>query len=83
VQITVPDELRGRIMGLYALVFAGMTPIGSLMMGSIAERWGVGVACMVGGIMGTLLVSGLALAWRRRQGPSGSTPPGADASAVP
>jgi hypothetical protein len=27
VQITVPDDLRGRIMGLYALVFAGMTPI--------------------------------------------------------
>jgi predicted MFS family arabinose efflux permease len=83
VQITVPDELRGRIMGLYALVFAGMTPIGSLMMGSIAERWGVGVACMVGGIMGTLLVSGLTLAWRRRQGPSNPTPAGPDAPAVP
>src|SRR6185437_12919060 len=38
VQITVPDDLRGRIIGLYALVFAGMTPIGSLIMGSVAER---------------------------------------------
>jgi MFS family permease len=81
VQITVPDELRGRIMGLYALVFAGMTPIGSLLMGSIAERWGVGVACMVGGTMGLLLVSGLTLVWRqRRVGPS---PPGPDTPAVP
>src|SRR5581483_8212630 len=52
VQITVPDDLRGRIMGLYALVFAGMTPIGSLIMGSIAERWGVSVACAVGGLVG-------------------------------
>jgi MFS-type transporter involved in bile tolerance (Atg22 family) len=83
VQITVPDELRGRIMGLYALVFAGMTPIGSLLMGSIAERWGVGAACMVGGTMGTLLVSGLALAWRRRPERSGATPAGPDAPAVP
>jgi len=83
VQITVPDELRGRIMGLYALVFAGMTPIGSLLMGSIAERWGVGVACMVGGAMGLLLVSGLTLAWRERQRRVGPTPPGPDTPAVP
>jgi MFS family permease len=83
VQITVPDELRGRIMGLYALVFAGMTPIGSLLMGSIAERWGVAVACMVGGVMGTLLISTLTLAWRRRPERGGPTPPGLDAPAVP
>ena len=83
VQITVPDELRGRIMGLYALVFAGMTPIGSLLMGSIAERWGVAVACMVGGVMGTLLISTLTLAWRRRAERGGPTPPGLDAPPVP
>src|SRR5690242_12710604 len=56
VQITVPVDLRGRIMGLYALVFAGMTPIGSLMMGTIAERWGVDRACAVGGSVGLLLI---------------------------
>jgi MFS family permease len=83
VQITVPDELRGRIMGLYALVFAGMTPIGSLLMGWIAERWGVAVACMVGGVMGTLLISTLTLAWRRRAERGGPTPPGLDAPPVP
>ena len=83
VQITVPDELRGRIMGLYALVFAGMTPIGSLLMGAIAERWGVAAACMVGGVMGALLVATLTLAWRRRQARAGPTPPGLDVAAVP
>jgi predicted MFS family arabinose efflux permease len=83
VQITVPDDLRGRIMGLYALVFAGMIPIGSLLMGGIAEHWGVSVACMVGGVMGTLLISALTLAWRRRQQRAGPTPPGLDAPAVP
>ncbi len=40
-QIAVPDELRGRVMGLYALVFARMTPIGALIMGTVAEHWGV------------------------------------------
>ena len=72
VQITVPDELRGRIMGLYALVFAGMTPIGALLMGTIAERWGVARACQVGGTMGLLLVVTLTLVWGRRQPGRGS-----------
>jgi predicted MFS family arabinose efflux permease len=83
VQITVPDELRGRIMGLYALVFAGMTPIGSLLMGTIAERWGVARACAVGGSTGLLLVTGLTLAWRRRLRSGEATPPAHDGRPVP
>jgi predicted MFS family arabinose efflux permease len=83
VQITVPDELRGRIMGLYALVFAGMTPVGSLLMGTIAERWGVARACAVGGTMGLLLVSGLTLAWRRHQRDAEPSPAPPDRRSVP
>jgi predicted MFS family arabinose efflux permease len=83
VQITVPDELRGRIMGLYALVFAGMTPIGALIMGTVAERWGVLRACAVGGTMGLLLITTLTLAWRQAPGRAG-TPPATDgAPSVP
>jgi predicted MFS family arabinose efflux permease len=83
VQIQVPDALRGRIMGLYALVFAGMTPIGSLLMGTIAEQWGVSRACAVGGTTGLLLISGLTLAWRHRQRHAGPTPPPVDGRSVP
>jgi len=83
VQIQVPDELRGRIMGLYALVFAGMTPFGSLFMGAVAERWGVLRACAVGGAAGLLLISALTLAWRHRQGRGGPTPPPIDGLSVP
>lgn len=83
VQITVPDELRGRIMGLYALVFAGMTPIGSLLMGTIAERWGVARACAVGGTTGLLLVSGLTFAWRRHQRGAEPSPAPPDRRSVP
>ncbi len=83
VQITVPDELRGRIMGLYALVFAGMTPIGALLMGTIAERWGVARACAVGGSAGLLLVAGLTLAWRGRLRRGEATPPAPGGHPVP
>jgi len=74
VQIAVPDELRGRVMGLYALVFAGMTPIGALIMGTVAEHWGVSRACAVGGAAGLLLILALTAAWRRRH-PAPSLPP--------
>ena len=74
VQIAVPDELRGRVMGLYALVFAGMTPIGALIMGTVAEHWGVSRACAVGGAAGLLLILALTGAWRRRH-PASAPPP--------
>lgn len=68
-QLTVPDELRGRLMGLYALVFAGVTPIGSFLVGSIAETLGVPAACAAGGGTGLLIVLALTLSWRRRHSP--------------
>ena len=37
VQTTVPDDLRGRVMGVYMLMFFGGMPIGSLLVGSMAE----------------------------------------------
>jgi len=36
VQTHVPDHLRGRVMGIYTLVFFGSTPIGSLIAGNLA-----------------------------------------------
>jgi MFS family permease len=80
VQIAVPDELRGRVMGLYALVFAGMTPIGALLMGTVAEHWGVSRACAVGGGAGLVMILTLTAVWRRRHPagagePAPSTPP--------
>src|SRR6059036_1512929 len=66
VQITVPDELRGRLMSLYAMVFVGMTPIGSFMVGTIAERAGVATACVTGGAALVSIVA-LSVAARRRR----------------
>jgi len=38
VQSIVPDELRGRVTGLYALMYTGGEPLGSLAMGLLAGR---------------------------------------------
>ncbi len=40
IQSYVPDHLRGRVMGVYVLVFMGTMPIGSLLVGGVAEKFG-------------------------------------------
>ena len=65
-QLIAPDALRGRVMGLYAMAFAGVTPFGSLLIGTIAEHLGVRAACALGGAAGLLAVSALVLVARRR-----------------
>ena len=37
VQTRTPDELRGRVMGIYALAFLGLTPFGSILAGATAR----------------------------------------------
>ena len=37
VQTLVPDELRGRVMGVYTLGFFGMMPVGALLAGTVAQ----------------------------------------------
>lgn len=57
VQTLVDDDKRGRVMSLYAMALMGMTPVGSLISGSLASRigpqWTVcigGVSCILGAI---------------------------------
>ncbi len=40
-QLTVPEHLRGRVMSLYFLLFAGSTPVGGLVVGSASGALGV------------------------------------------
>ena len=43
-QTLVQDEMRGRVMSMYALAFVGLPPVGSLLIGSLSDvigwRWG-------------------------------------------
>ena len=40
IQSRIPDELRGRVMAVYLLVFFGSFPLGSLLAGQMAESLG-------------------------------------------
>jgi len=48
IQKRVPDELRGRVMGLYSLIFQGFSPFGSLGIGVLANMVGVRAAVLCG-----------------------------------
>lgn len=50
-QLLTPGHLRGRIMSLYVLLFAGTTPIGAFLLGNAAERIGVQPAVVAFGII--------------------------------
>ena len=41
VQVTTPPELRGRVMGLYLLIFLGGSPIGSPLIGWFSDLIGI------------------------------------------
>lgn len=50
VQTLVEDSLRGRVMGIYTFIFFGFMPIGSLLMGTLAEYFSEPIAVITGAI---------------------------------
>ena len=59
-QLAAPDRLRGRLMALYMLLFAGSTPIGGYMTGQMAEHLGVQTTV---GICACLAMVGVAIGY--------------------
>jgi MFS family permease len=58
VQNRVPDELRGRVMAVYATMFMGVQPVGALLAGGMAKHIGApltlaifGILCFVGSVI--------------------------------
>jgi MFS family permease len=50
-QTIVPDEMRGRVMGVWSLVFGAMIPFGSLEAGAVAHWLGTPFALGLGAII--------------------------------
>ncbi len=50
-QSVVEDRMRGRIMSLYTMAFVGTLPLGSLYAGWLADRIGVRLTVMLGGLV--------------------------------
>src|SRR4051794_20979694 len=50
-QTIVPDEMRGRVMGVWSLIFGAMIPLGSLEAGAVAHWFGSSLALGFGAII--------------------------------
>jgi MFS family permease len=64
VQGRVPEELRSRLMAVYATMFMGVQPIGALLAGGLAKRVGAphalgtfGLVCLLGSLFFVLRVA--------------------------
>jgi MFS family permease len=66
VQLGAPDQLRGRLIGLYLFAFVGLAPIGGLLSGWLAELGGTELAFAVAGVT-SLVTIGIAGVRRSRQ----------------
>ncbi len=50
IQVSTEPQMRGRVMALYMMVFIGATPIGSPLIGWVAQAFGARWAVGIGGI---------------------------------
>jgi len=66
-QTIVPDEMRGRVMGVWSLVFGAMIPLGSLEAGAVAHCGGTPFALAFGAIICAASALVTLLVIRRRQ----------------
>jgi MFS family permease len=67
IQIAADEHYRGRVISHYTQSFLGMMPWGSLLLGYLASRIGIGESVTLGG---TVVVASAALAWFNRPRPT-------------
>ena len=71
IQLNSSDDMRGRVMSVYTLVFGGVIPIGSLFTGQVTELVGAPGCMIVSGIIGILAAAYTIFIMRNRRHPSG------------
>jgi MFS family permease len=67
VQLAVDPELRGRVMGVYMLVFIGGTPIGAPIIGALTNHFGARVGMAICGVVPMLAAAAMATFIARRR----------------
>jgi MFS family permease len=93
IQAMVPEELRGRVMAVYSMMFMGMAPLGALLSGVLAHRLGApltvglgGAACATGATVFALRLPALRAEGRRlvvaQEAAGGEPPAGRTAASV-
>jgi len=68
VQLSVPADMRGRVMGIYMLVFLGGAPLGSPLTGWVAELFGTRIAILAGAVISVAATGAVAALVARRRG---------------
>jgi hypothetical protein len=63
-QAAVPDEMRGRLQGVFIVVVAGGPRLGDFLAGSVGDMASPGVAVTGGGMACVVAVGLLAAKWR-------------------
>ena len=79
IQTTVPDHLRGRIMGIWMIVYSGSVPLGALWTGKAAESWGVAPVMAVSALI-CVVTALILLASKALEGPQPELPPSSPVS---
>jgi MFS family permease len=73
VQTNCEPTLRGRVMGIYLLIFMGGTPIGSPAIGWFAENFGVRITVFICGVIVLVAALVIAIIIKRTPGPEPKT----------
>jgi MFS family permease len=61
IQVNVPNGLRGRVFSVYLWALQGVAPFGSLLIGWLAQNWGVPLAALTGGLVSLVSIGALHL----------------------
>jgi MFS family permease len=66
VQLSVPDELRGRVVSIYMVALRGGWPIGGLVAGFLADRFSAPYVMQVNGVLLAIIAAVILLSGRGR-----------------
>ncbi len=64
IQTRVPDHIRGRVLSMHTMAFLGFTPLGSFLVGWLAEKWSPATALALSGGIALVLTGWIALTRR-------------------
>jgi MFS family permease len=67
-QLGTTPEMRGRVMGMYMMIFLGGTPLGSPLAGWIAEEFGPRMSMISGGLISVAATIAVTCLLARRRG---------------
>lgn len=61
IQLQVPNELRGRVFSVYLWALQGIAPFGSILVGAMAQAWGVSAAAAACGALALAAIASIHL----------------------